>query len=158
MKYFTKEVQIALVAIAGIVVMFFGMQFLKGLTLFSSDDNYFVKFDNVSGLSASSPIFVNGYKVGVVESIDYDYDHPESIVAVIGLNNQMKLPRGTVAEIASDLLGNVKLELNMGDAAAGMLAAGDTITGGLQQGVLSKAGDMVPEIERSSFILSFTRK
>jgi len=148
MKYFTKEVQIALVAIAGIVVMFFGMQFLKGLTLFSSDDSYFVKFDNVSGLSASSPIFVNGYKVGVVQSIDYDYDHPETIVAVIGLDKQMRLPRGTVAEIASDLLGNVKLELNMGDVAAGMLSAGDTITGGLQQGALAKAGNMLPEIER----------
>ena len=148
MKYFTKEVQIALVAIAGIVVMFFGMQFLKGLTLFYSDDSYFVKFDNVSGLSASSPIFVNGYKVGVVQSIDYDYDHPETIVAVIGLDKQMRLPRGTVAEIASDLLGNVKLELNMGDVAAGMLSAGDTITGGLQQGALAKAGNMLPEIER----------
>lgn len=148
MKYFTKEVQIALVALVGIVVMFFGMQFLKGLTLFSSDDSYFVKFDNVSGLSASSPIFVNGYKVGVVQSIDYDYDHPETIVAVIGLDKQMRLPRGTVAAISSDLLGNVKLELNMGNATDGMLAVGDTITGGLQQGVLSKAGDMVPEIER----------
>jgi len=148
MKYFTKEVQIALVALVAIVVLFFGMQFLKGITLFSSDDNYFVKFDNVSGLSASSPIFVNGYKVGVVQSIDYDYEHPENIVAVIGLDKQMRLPRGTVAEISSDLLGNVKLELKMGDATAGMITAGDTISGGLQQGIMSKAGDIVPEIER----------
>jgi len=102
----------------------------------------------VSGLSASSPIFVNGYKVGVVQSIDYDYEHPENIVAVIGLDKQMRLPRGTVAEISSDLLGNVKLELKMGDATAGMITAGDTISGGLQQGIMSKAGDIVPEIER----------
>ena len=52
MKY-TKEIQIALVAIVSIVVLFFGMKFLKGMTLFSTDDNYYVTFDNVMGLSAS---------------------------------------------------------------------------------------------------------
>jgi phospholipid/cholesterol/gamma-HCH transport system substrate-binding protein len=148
MKFFTKEVQIALVAIVGIVVLFFGMQFLKGLTLFSSADNYYVKFNNVSGLSASSPIYVNGYKVGVVEAIDYDYADPENILAVIGLDQQLRLPKGTVAEIASDLLGNVKLELKMGESATGMLTVGDTITGGLQTGLMAKAGDMVPQIEQ----------
>ena len=48
MKYFTKEVQIALVAVAGIAVLFFGLQFLKGLSIFSSSNNYYVVFDDVS--------------------------------------------------------------------------------------------------------------
>jgi phospholipid/cholesterol/gamma-HCH transport system substrate-binding protein len=52
MRFFTKEVKIALVAIAGIVILFFGMQFLKGLTLFSTDDSYYARFSDVSGLSA----------------------------------------------------------------------------------------------------------
>ena len=56
MKYFTKEVQIGLVAVVAIVVLFFGMQFLKGQTMFSSDSSYFVPFDDVSGLSATSPV------------------------------------------------------------------------------------------------------
>ena len=67
MKVLTKDVRIALVAIVGIVVLFFGMQFLKGLNLFSSADKYYVKFGDVSGLSASCPVYANGYKVGVVE-------------------------------------------------------------------------------------------
>ena len=37
MKYFTKEVRIALVAIVGVTVLFFGMNFLKGLNIFSSE-------------------------------------------------------------------------------------------------------------------------
>ena len=40
MKFFTKEVQIALVAIAGIAVLFFGLSYLKGLSLFSNDNTY----------------------------------------------------------------------------------------------------------------------
>lgn len=55
MKKFSKEIQIALVAVVGIVVLYAGLQFLKGRTIFSSDRNYYVKFKDISGLSASAP-------------------------------------------------------------------------------------------------------
>ena len=87
MRFFTKEVKIALVAIAGIVILFFGMQFLKGLTLFSTDDSYYARFSDVSGLSASSPVYANGYRVGVVEQIVYDYSRPDNIVADWTINS-----------------------------------------------------------------------
>ena len=115
MKPITKEVKIALVAVVAIVILYFGMQFLKGLTMFSSDNNFYAHFTDVSGLSPSSPVYANGYRVGVVEDIDYDYSRPDNVVATIGLDKKMKLPRGTRAEITSDLLGNVKLELRFGE-------------------------------------------
>lgn len=148
MKFFTKEVQIALVAIVAIVVLFFGMQFLKGLSIFSNDDSYFVKFDDISGLSVSSPVYANGYRVGVVEDIIYNYEKADDIVAVMGLDKKLRLPRGTRAEISSDLLGNVKVELRMGDAAQGLMAVGDTIDGGQHEGAMTKAANMIPQIEK----------
>ena len=148
MKYLTKEVQIALVAIAGIVILFFGMKFLKGLTVFSSDDSYYVKCADISGLSASSPVYANGYRVGVVEDVIYDFDHQDVIVAKVGLNKQLHLPKGSSAEISSDLLGNVKLELKFGPNPVDILAPGDTITGGMQQGMMGKAANMIPQIEK----------
>lgn len=147
MKKFSKEIQIALVAIVGIVVLYFGLQFLKGLTVFSSDSNYYVKFKDISGLSASSPIYANGFRVGVVENIIYDYEHQNDIVAVIGLDNQMRMPKGSRAEIASDLLGNIKLELMLGPNPADLLAPGDTILGGPQLGAMALAAGMVPQIQ-----------
>ncbi|MCR4584029.1 MAG: MlaD family protein [Prevotella sp.] len=148
MKYFTKEVQIALVAIVGVVVLFFGMKFLKGLTIFSTDDNYYVKFRDVSGLSVSSPVYANGFRVGVVEDVIYDYEKAGDIVAVLGLDKKLHLPEGSSAEIASDLLGNVKLELRFGDNPTSLLEPGDTIFGGQQQGMMNKAADMIPQIQR----------
>lgn len=148
MKFFTKEVQIALVAIVAIVVLFFGMQFLKGLSIFSNDDSYFVKFDDISGLSVSSPVYANGYRVGVVEDIIYNYEKADDIMAVMGLDKKLRLPRGTRAEISSDLLGNVKVELRMGDAAQGLMAVGDTIDGGQHEGAMTKAANMIPQIEK----------
>ena len=146
MKFFTKEVRIAIVAIVGIVVLFYGLEFLKGLTVFSTDDSYYIEFDDVSGLSASSPVYANGYRVGVVKEIKYDYSHQKKIIAVMGLDNKMSLPKGTRAEIDSDLLGNIKINLVLGDDPLNMIAAGDTISGGMEVGIMSKVSDMLPVI------------
>ena len=80
MKFFTKEVKIAIVAIVGIVLLFFGLNFLKGMSLFSNDSSYFIKFRDISGLSASNPIYADGYQVGVVKGIDYDYEGNGEVV------------------------------------------------------------------------------
>ena len=146
MKKFNKEIQIAAVAILGVIVLYYGMQFLKGLTI-SSGSNYYVKFNDISGLSNSCPVYANGYKVGVVEDIIYDYDNQENIVAVLGVNNELHMPQGTKADIVSDFLGNIKLVLKLGDRAAGLLTPGDTIIGGQDQGALAKATEIIPQVQ-----------
>lgn len=148
MKKFSKEIQIALVAVVGILVLYFGLQFLKGMTLFSGDNKYYVKFKDVSGLSVSSPIFANGYRVGVVQDIVFDYQNTGEIVATIGVNPELNLPKGSRAEIATDLMGNVKVLMVLGNAADGMVAPGDTICGAQQVGAMGKAADMIPTVQQ----------
>ena len=101
----------------------------------------------ITHASASSPVYANGDKVGVVESIEYDYSRPDNIIAVIGLDNQLNLPKGTRAEISSDLLGNVKLELKFGPNPIDLMAKGDTIEGGTASGLMGRAAEMIPQIE-----------
>ena len=149
MRKYAKEIQIALVAIVGIVVLYFGLQFLKGLTLLSSDNHYYVKFDDISGLSASSPIYANGYRIGVVERIIYDYEHNGEIVAELGIDNKMQIPKGSYAEIASDLLGNIKLEVKFGPDFDDVMEPGDTINGGLQDGAFGKVEKLLPHLEKA---------
>ena len=148
MKFFTKEVNIALAAIVAIVVLFIGMQFLKGMSVFSTNDVYYASFKDISGLSTSSPVYANGYRVGVVQGIDYDYQTPDHIVAMLDLDPQLKITKGTTAEISSDLLGNVRLELHFAPVQNGILSEGDTIEGAREQGLMSKAGEMVPQVEQ----------
>ena len=148
MKKFSKEIQIALVAIAALLVLYFGLHFLKGMTLFSGDNKYYVKFKDVSGLSVASPIFANGYRVGVVEKIMFDYQNTGEIVAAIDVDTELSVPKGSRAEIATDLMGNVKVLLVLGNAADGMVAPGDTITGSQQVGAMGKAADMIPAVQQ----------
>ena len=143
---FTKEIKIALVSIFGIVVLFFGLQFLKGLSVFSNDNAMYVAFSDATGLAVSSPVYANGYRVGVVKSLDYNYDPHGKIVAEIGLNKEMRVPVGSHAELASDLLGNIKINLVLSDDPIHMIGVGDTISGDMEQGIMSKVGEIMPVI------------
>lgn len=146
MKKFSKEIQIALAAIVGVVVLYFGLHFLKGMTLFSTDNSYYVKFQDVSGLTVASPIYANGYRVGVVEDVVFNYQNPGNIIARIGIDKKLGVPAGSQAEISSDLMGNVRVELVLG--AGALLAAGDTIVGCQQQGAMGKAAAMIPDVQK----------
>lgn len=148
MKYFTKEVKIALVAIAGLVVLFFGMNFLKGLNIFSSEDNYYVQFSDITGLSSSSPVYADGFKVGVVKDIIYDYSHTEGSKVLIGVDKQLRIPQGSSAEIVSDMLGNVKVNLLLANNPREKVAPGGLIKGMINDGAMGKLQDMVPAVEK----------
>ena len=148
MKYFTKEVKIALVAIAGVVLLFFGMNFLKGLNIFSSEDNYYVQFSDITGLSSSSPVYADGFKVGVVKDIIYDYSHTEGSKVLIGVDKQLRIPQGSSAEIVSDMLGNVKVNLLLANNPREKVAPGGLIKGMINDGAMGKLQDMVPAVEK----------
>lgn len=148
MKFFTKEVKIALIAFIGIVVLFYGLKFLKGLHIFSSDVSYYVAFNDVSGLSASSPVYANGYRVGVVKAMNYDYNPQGKIIAELDLDKNIRVPRGSHAELASDLLGNIKINIVFSDDPIHMISVGDTIPGELDAGMMSKVGNMLPAVEK----------
>ena len=148
MKFLTKEVQIALVAIVGIVVLFFGLSYLKGLSLLSNDNIYYVKFSDVGGLSASSPVYARGLRVGTVKALDFDFEEADEITAQIRLDQRLLLPKGTTATLESDMLGNIKINLIFPENLdVSKLAQGDTIIGDVNAGLMAQAADLIPSIK-----------
>lgn len=147
MKFFTKEVQIACVAIVALIVLYLGLNFMKGLSIFSSSKTFYLQFEDASGLSQSSPVYANGFKIGVVEDVKYDFEHANKIVAKVSVDKQMRIPVGSEAVIASDLLGNIKINLVLGQNPLKILEQGDTIMGHVELGMMGKVAEMVPAIE-----------
>ena len=153
-----KELKIALVAIAAIVILFFGMNFLKGISLFSEKNVYFARFSNINGLTANNPIFANGYQVGLVKDIHFDYSGHGDIIVAFTLDDKMHLPVGTTAAIGSDFMGNVSMNIVLptnntplptGEGSGvGLLHKGDTIPGVQAEGVMARAAALLPAIER----------
>lgn len=147
MKALTKEVKIALVAIVGVVILFFGMNFLKGLDLFSSTDDYFIEFKDISGLSSSSPIYADGFQVGTVKDVIYDYTNTAPTKVVVAIDKAMRIPEGSSAEIVSDMMGNVKVNLLLANNPRSRVMPGQTIRGDVNGGAMGKLSSMIPAVE-----------
>ncbi|MFC2758593.1 MlaD family protein [Hallella multisaccharivorax] len=146
MKFFTKEVKIALVAIAGIIVLFFGLHFLKGMPIFSTNNVYYATFKDINGLSSSNPIYADGYQVGNVKNIIYDYQKKGRVLVEFQVDNDLRIPKGSSAEIVSDLMGNIKMNLLLANNSRERVEPGDTITGNLDAGLMGSVQQLVPTI------------
>ena len=146
MKFFNKEVKIALVAICGLVILFFGMNFLKGLKMFSSENIYYISFKDISGLSSSSAIYADGFKVGVVRNIIYNYNKQGDIMVETEIDKKLRIPKGSSAEIVSDMLGNVKVNLLLATNPRERVMPGGTIQGGINGGALGQMSNMIPTV------------
>lgn len=147
-RYFTIEVKVAIAAIIAIVLLFFGINFLKGIDVFKSTHTYYAVFSDVTGLTKSNPVYANGYAVGNVKDIDYNYKEPGHVVVQLELSKDMQIPRGTSAELVSSMLGSVNLNLVLSSNPLEHLDAGDTIYGKAHEGALEKVEAMIPAFEK----------
>ena len=146
MKIFTREVKIALSAIVAIVLVYLLINFMKGVNVFKSSNTYYVRFDNIAGLAVSNAVYANGYPVGIVRGIQYDYGNHERVVVAIELDKEMHMPRGTKAELVTSLMGGVTMSLILGPNPTDNLTQGDTISGGLHEGAVEKVEALMPTI------------
>ncbi|MDO4164130.1 MAG: MlaD family protein [Bacteroides sp.] len=148
MKYITKEVRIGIAGIAALFILIYGINYLKGINMFKSSSYFYVKFQDINGLTKSSPVFADGFRVGIVRDLYYDYTKPGNVVAEIDVDPELRIPKGSSAELTSDMLGGIKMTLLLANNPREKYQVGDTIPGNLNNGVLDKAADMVPQIEQ----------
>ena len=144
---FSKEIRIALVAIISLAILFYGINFLKGINLFKNSNTYTVKFENVCGLTVSSPVFADGYNVGIVRSIEYDKDKPGNLSVSIDVDKELRIPEGSTAELEASMLGSVSLNLLLANNPRHRIEPGGTIIGRMKVGALDMAAEMVPQVQ-----------
>ena len=144
----TKEIKIALVAIVGILVMYFGINFLKGMNLFSTNNAYYMTFDDIQGLGASTPIYADGYKVGTVDGLEYDYKENGPIKVKVDIKKDLRIPQGSKAEIVKDLMGNLQVNLLLANNPRERVEPGGIIPGAVNGGMMDKAANLIPVVEK----------
>ena len=144
----TKEIKIALVAIVGILIMYFGINFLKGMNLFSTNNAYYMTFDDIQGLGASTPIYADGYKVGTVDGLEYDYKENGPIKVKVDINKDLRIPQGSKAEIVKDLMGNLQVNLLLANNPRKRVEPGGVIPGAVNGGMMDKAANLIPVVEK----------
>ena len=138
MKKISNEVKVGSVTLITILVFIWLFNFLKGKDYFKSTANYYAVYEKIGGLAESSPVEINGYKVGVVQSIDFVDSESGKLLVVFSVSKDFKLPRNTVAEITPlSIIAGMKVQFVYGNG-PGTYSSGDTIPGRLAESMVTK--------------------
>ena len=140
-----KNVLIGLTVVVSICILYWGIEYLKGINLLKPANFYYAKFEKVNGLTVASPVTVNGFKVGQVREITYDYD-TNQISVELSVEKGLKIPDGSTITFSNELLGAAALQLNLG-ASKTYMEVGSVIPTQMQGGLMDKVGnDMMPAL------------
>ena len=154
-KNLSKEVIIGVVTILSLVLLYIGINYLKGINLFKPANYYYVSCSYVKDINVSSPVFVEGFKVGLVRSIEYDYSTVSRIILEIRLDRGMKVNKGSYVMIESTLLSGAELHIQLNKFVTEYYHPGDMLEGRFKEGmftsvedrILPQVADLLPKID-----------
>ncbi len=153
-KLFTKEFVIGISVIMAIIILYVGIDYLKGVNLFKPANFYVAAYDNVAGLEVAAPVTVDGFKVGQVREINFDYENHGKIKVILALNKSLRLPVDLKAVIGSTLMSGAYVDIKMGKSKDLIEVGGDIATqtnpdmmASLSDNVLPAVGEILPKVD-----------
>ena len=148
-KLFTKEVKIGLAFIIGLICLLFGVNYLKGINIFTPSNHYYAQFDQLGGLVSSNGVFVKGYKVGQVREISYDFTREHPFLIDLLIDDNVKLPKGSKFVLKDDgLMGGKIIDLVLTKEET-LHASGDTIPSEIQAGFMAQIEGLMPKLNHT---------
>jgi phospholipid/cholesterol/gamma-HCH transport system substrate-binding protein len=151
----SNEVKVGAVALITIFVFIWLFNFLKGKDYFKRTVNYYAIYDNVGGLEESSPVEVNGYQVGVVQTINFLTPESGRLLVKFSVSKKFRLPKNTVAEVLPvSIIAGMKARFVYGKG-PGFYSDGDTIPGRLAESILATVEtELIPVKDRIMTLLN----
>lgn len=117
---------------------------------------YVTAYEDVHGLQVSSPIFLNGVRVGSVENIDLHTN--DKVTVLLAIDKETEVPQGTKAMLVSTgLLGKKMIQLDVSNSPT-LLTHNDTILGQYDTSVLEMQDQVAPLVESAKYFISTTGK
>ena len=146
---FTKEIKAGLIALLAIIGFVFLFQFMKGKSLFTTDNIFFAKFDNVEGLAASNPVSINGLKVGQVDKIIpiTEKDGKIHFVVKVIIDDNYEFSKKSTLEIFEPgLMSGKEMRINLAYGQP-MAKDGDTLAGAFQLSMMNNISSQVGPVK-----------
>lgn len=144
-----NETKVGLLAVISILILIWGYNFLKGKDIFSSSLDAYIEYEDIGGLEISSPVLLNGFKVGMVKDIYLKADNTGKIIVELAMNGDLKIPKSTNVLISSNgVMGGKSIILKYEGACAGSdcLQSGDQMNGGTLGMIEAMAGENYDQI------------
>lgn len=146
-KLFSKEFIIGISVIVALVILFVGIDYLKGINIFKPANFYIADYDNVAGLEVSAPVTIDGYKVGQVREINFNYAQPGKIEVLLALNKSLRVPEDSKAVIGSSLLNGASVEIQMGKSSKMLEVGGHLSTESKPDMMASLSDNLMPAVQ-----------
>ena len=141
-KLFTKEMMIGACVLIALAILFFGIEYLKGVSIFRPSNYYYAVYTDVKGLEVSAPVMVNGYKIGQVDNVELMYDRPGNVLVSMSLDKKFRIPVNSKALIESSLLGTASVKIEMARGSE-FYTPGDTIPAGIASGMMDQVSEQL---------------
>lgn len=146
MKRVSKEVKIGAAFVVSLVLLYVGVNFMKGSNVFSKYNTYYTLLENTGGVAPSSVVTVNGYQVGTVSDVAYDFNAPNRIVATLRVNESLRVPKGSRALIVNSLMSGASVDICLAKGTEYYIN-GDTIVSGMANGLMEEVENvMLPQV------------
>lgn len=151
----SKEFKVGLLVVLGILLLYVGVNFLKGNAIFGRNREYFAIFDNANGLKTSNEVQINGVKVGMVDAVNLHPKTPEKILVKFTiLDDELLIPKGSYVElISSDIMGTKALDLRLNTkpvAKADYYQIGDTLHSEVETGIADQISEELLPLKRKT--------
>ena len=149
-----REAKLALTALAAVFILIWGINFLKGSSLFESKSTFYGVYDSVEGLKVSSGVIYRGYQVGQVISIQFTGERFDRVLVKFSVDKGLELPSNTLAMIQSaDLMGSKVVALVPGDSHV-TAVSGDTLRSQVERGLMEQVSQqMLPLKQKAERLL-----
>ena len=109
-----REIKVGVLAAICVFLLIFGLNFLKGVNIFSPTNSYHGTFAHLHGLEEQAAVYISGHKVGHVDKIHYDFTRDSAFIVDISINKDIVIPVGTRMALCADgLLGGMAIELQL---------------------------------------------
>ena len=127
---------IGLFVLLTLIATFAVINFLRGEDIFNRSNSYYAVYDQVDGLTVTGPVYLRGYKVGMVEDITYN-PQQNNFEVELKVKSQFEIPVNSTAEVYSaDIMGARAVRINIGDSRQ-ILESGDTLASAIQPDMIS---------------------
>lgn len=146
-----KEVKTGVIVLVGLTMLIYGLNFLKGINMFSKTKKIYAVYTDVAGIVPANPVLVNGFHVGQVKNIDIKPDASGKIVVTLLITNpDVKIPKNSDAKIISaDFLGSKAVQINLGDSKS-YVADGDTLQSSVETSLKETVNQQVLPIKKKA--------
>lgn len=132
----SKEFKIGIVVVCAISAFIWGVSFLKGSNLFSNKYYLYAVYPKIDNLIPSSPLQINGYKIGQVKTMSLiKKDGKNQVLVTFLLSEDISIPKNSIARaVSADLLGAKAVEVVFSSEST-YVESGDTLIAETEQGL-----------------------